>query len=146
MRIALLGLGLMVCSVAVSAEDSLLNDSRLYDSSDYSAQAYYRLNFGQAGVAQSRHVLGFQTVNQRADAQGAPALFKAELNGSGLPQVSMNGVNVTRALLAAQQNDGNILGGLTLGERITIVVAIVIVGFGTYEATQNDPPATGAGP
>lgn len=170
MRNGIWALGFLAAAGTATAEDSLSDPALLHDSSDYAAQAYYRFSFGAIGSVPSRHRLGFTMVNERAHAQGAPALFKAELNSGGLPQVALNGVNITQVLLAARQTsepsqqgetgeqsedrrkgsgwfggDG-LLGGLTTGEAITVIAAIVIVGFGTYEATQDDPPATGAGP
>lgn len=83
-------------------------DDPVYDAADYAATAYYRVDFGYAGGHAPRHLLGLKMANERADAQGAPALLRAEWAPSGaLAALSITGLELGRTLLVNRANGSN---------------------------------------
>lgn len=80
-------------------------DAPEYRSGDYAATAYYRVSFGGEGPLAARQFLGLKMANERADAQGAPALVRAEWTSQGaLTGLSLTGLKLGQTRWMAQQS------------------------------------------
>jgi len=146
MRGWVLAVAFLTVSGGAAAGD-IYDDARYYDSSDYAAQAYYRLDFGTTSQFQTRHVVGFRMDNERGMRLGLPSVVKTEFGSDGVNRIAMNGMDLT-GLTLANGAAGNWWGELTVGEWVTVGAAFLAVGFGTAAALdddENNPPASGSG-
>jgi hypothetical protein len=96
--LSLLLAGTMGTAAAGPLDDR--TDAGAYDASDFSAQVFYRVEFG--GVADRAQRLGFRVDNERAAAYGAPSLFMTQLSGQGLEKLQLHGLELRNTLLARQ--------------------------------------------
>lgn len=144
MRVSALGLALGALAGPAAAGD--LADYRVYDSSDYSAQAYYRLEFGGAqGHAQS---LGLRFDNERAMAAGMPSLVQAHFGSQGLDRLALNGVDLRGAMLASgQDSGGGFFGSLSVAQWVAVGFTVIVFGSVASDAAESGPeePVSGSG-
>jgi hypothetical protein len=120
-------------------------DARFHDSADFSAQAYYRLDFG--GTVAGGQGLGFRVDNERAAALGAPSMLKVQFGGQGLQDLRVNGLDLRQAMLASQAVGGG-LGGMTFAQMFAVGFAAVVTTAIVVESASADddpPPPTGSG-
>lgn len=141
MRGWVLAVALLTVSGGAAAGD-IYDDARYYDSSDYAAQAYYRLDFGTTSQFQTRHVVGFRMDNERGMRLGLPSVVKTEFSSDGLQRLALNGMDL-RGMLMANGATGNWWGDLTMGEIVTVGAAVLAVGFGTAAALDDDKSGGG---
>lgn len=136
MRGWVLAVALLTVSGGAAAGD-IYDDARYYDSSDYAAQAYYRLDFGTSSQFQTRHVVGFRMDNERGMRLGLPSVVKTEFGSDGSQRLALNGMDLS-GMLVANGVTGSWWGDLTTGEIITVTAAVLAVGFGTAAALDDD--------
>ena len=131
-------------SGAVSAGD--LAEPRTYDANDYSAQVYYRLDFG--GTSRHYQSVGLRLDNQRVAAAGAPSLLAARFGGQGLDQLALNGVDLRGAMLSSNQSSGGgFFSSLSVGQWIALGFTALVFGSVAADAidSQGDPDVGGTG-
>lgn len=145
-----LGLGLLLAGFAgmAVAGDGALDEARYADGSDYTAKLFYQLDFG--GPAERAQSLGLRFDNDRAEARGAPALFKASFSGGDtLPTLAVQGVDIAGPAFAARQNedDDGRLGGLTTGQWIGVAFTAAVFGTIIFESADGggEPSPDGTG-
>jgi hypothetical protein len=136
-----LGLFMAVFSGAAAAGD--LSEPRYYESNDYSAQVYYRLDFG--GSSTQAQSLGLRFDRVSAQAAGAPALFQASLNSQGFDRVALNGLDLRGPMLAAGQSEGGFFGSLSLAQWAALGFTAVVFGSVAMDATESDEATDGSG-
>lgn len=144
MRILALGLVLAASAGAAAAGD--LAEARDYGSSDYSAQVYYRLEFG--GHQAQAQSLGLRFDNERASAAGAPAMLQARLGEQGLAQFSVNGLDLRGAMLSSNQDSGRgFWSSLSVPQWIGIGFSLLVFGQVVSDAAKTDeePVVSGTG-
>lgn len=144
MRILALGLVLAAAAGAAAAGD--LADAREYGATDYSAQVYYRLDFG--GPQPQAQSLGLRFDNQRAAAAGAPAMLQARLGEQGLAQFSVNGLDLRGAMLSSNESSGDgFWSSLSVPQWIALGFSVLVVGQVVSDAAQADdePVISGTG-
>jgi hypothetical protein len=145
MRAGILAAALLVVSGTAAAGDDVFDEARHYDSSDYAAQAFYRMDFGGVSGIAPRHVLGFRMDNERALHRGAPSLLKTEFDSAGASKILMNGVDLKGIALAASQSEGGLFAGMTIGEIATLSAVVVVLGIGTYNTVDEEDPEQPSG-
>jgi hypothetical protein len=144
MRILALGLVLAASAGAAAAGD--LSEARDYGATDYSAQVYYRLDFG--GHQAQAQSLGLRFDNQRAAAAGAPAMLQARLGEQGLAQFSVNGLDLRGAMLSSNESSGGgFWSSLTVGQWIALGFSALVFGQVVSDAVKTDeePVISGTG-
>lgn len=146
MRILALGLVLVTGAGTVSAAE--LADPREYASDDYSAQVFYRLEFG--GRQPGAQSLGLRLDNERAATAGAPALLQARLGDQGLAQFSVNGVDLRGTLLSSgEDSGGGFFSKISVAQWIALGFTTLVLGNVIAGATEDtdvpNPTATGFG-
>ena len=145
MRKIILGLALASYVGAAAAGELDRADAASSDN-DYSATAYYRLDFG--GPAASSQSVGLRFDDRLAAARRAPAAFQLSLDTSGVTSVQLRGVTLGGAALAANEGEQKKAWWqrLSVGEWIAIgftgVVFIAAVGQG---GGNDNAGATGTG-
>lgn len=148
MRNTALGLLLAAFSGAAAAGD-LIESRDDYASSDYAAQAYYRVDFG--GTRQQVQSVGLRLDNRAAQSHGAPAMFQANFGSQGLDRLALNGVDLHGAMVAAGEGEGTgFFGSLSLSQIIALGATVLIAADVAADASDgnNDasPNGTGSGP
>lgn len=148
-----LGLGLFLAGFAgvAAAGDGTL-DSAYADGNDYSAKLFYRMDFG--GRTPGLQSVGLRFDNDRAEARGAPALFKTTFtSASPLPTFALQGVDIIGPVYATRQNDDDAslddgrLGWLTPGQWIGVTFTAVVFGAILFESADGggEPSPNGTG-
>ena len=133
MKKTALGLALATFAGAAAAGD--LSEPRYYESNDYSAQVYYRVDFGgDRGQAQS---LGLRFDSVRAQAAGAPSLFAARFNGQGLDRLAVSGMDLRGAMLSSNQSEGGFFSSLTGTQWLALGFTAVVFGAVAADATED---------
>ena len=66
---------------------------------DFSARAYYRLDFG--GSAAHRQSVGLRFDNAFTERRDTPALFQASIDGSGVSRLTLRGLELHGSAVAA---------------------------------------------
>jgi hypothetical protein len=136
----------LVCAAgAAHADDLDRMDARFHDSSDFSAQAYYRLEFG--GTAGGTRGLGFRVDNERAVALGAPAMLNVQFGNQGLHDLRVNGMDLRRVAAASQAVGGG-LAGMNFAQILAVsIMAVVTTAIVVESANPDDdpPPPDGSG-
>jgi hypothetical protein len=143
MRITALVVLLGFAGTAVAGD---LAEPRTYEANDYSAQVYYRLDFG--GDHRQAQSLGLRFDNQRAAAAGAPALLAARFGAQGLDQLALNGVDLRGAMLASNAKEGGgFFSGLSTGQWIAIGFSALVFGSVAADAVDgtSEPDVGGTG-
>lgn len=138
-------LGLMLAAFAGSAAAGDLAEPRYHESGDYSAQVYYRVDFGgDRGQAQS---LGLRFDGVGAAAAGAPALFKASFTRDGLAELALGGLDLRGAMLSSNQSSGGgFFSKLTAAQWAALGFTVIVFGTVAIDATEStDVPVTGSG-
>jgi hypothetical protein len=136
-------LGLVLATFAGAAAAGDLAEPRNYESNDYSAQVFYRVDFGgERGYGQS---LGLRFDNERAHAAGAPAMFQARFGEQGLDKLAVNGVDLRGAMLASNQSGGGMFANLSVGQWIAIGYTALLFGVVATDALDEDAASTGTG-
>lgn len=138
-----LATGLLMATFSVAAAAGDLSEPRYYESDDYSAQVYYRVDFGGAAAQAQSLGLRFDRVN--AQAAGAPALFQASLGSQGFDRVAINGVDLRGPMLAAGQSEGGFFGSLSLAQWAALGFTAVVFGSVAMDATESDNATQGSG-
>jgi hypothetical protein len=148
MRISVLGVVLATFAGAASAGDLEYVDQRYYDSNDYAARAYYRVDFG--GTQRTTQSLGLRFDNERALSNGAPSMLHVTYGELGLGKISLNGFDVRGAALAA--NQGGISGffsNLSVAQWFALVITAGVFTSIAVEAADSEdvaaPTGTGTG-
>lgn len=143
----ILAFGLALAATAGTAAAGELAQVREYGAADYSAQVYYRLDFG--GHQPHARSLGLRFDNERAVAAGAPAMLQARLGEQGLAQFSVNGLDLRGALLSSNQDSGDgFFSKLTVAQWIALGFSTLVFGQVVSDAVQDDDepgPVTGTG-
>ena len=134
---------ILLATFAGTASAGDLAEPRYYESNDYSAQVYYRLDFG--GTAARAQSLGLRFDRVNAQAAGAPALFQASLGSQGLERVALNGFDLRGAMLASGQSEGGFFASLTTGQWIALGFTAVVFGTVAMDATDSDESSGGSG-
>jgi len=141
MKISALGLILATFAGAASAGDPA--ELRNYESNDYSARVYYRVDFG--GNQREAQSVGLRFDNERAAARGAPALFQARIGEQGLDKLAVNGVDLRGAMLSSNQAaGGGFFSSLTAAQWIALGFTTVVFATVAYDAADDDPTGTGS--
>ena len=135
-------LGLVLATFAGAAAAGDLAEPRYYESNDYSAQVFYRVEFGGTrGHAQS---VGLRFDSVRAEAAGAPSLLQVRFGEQGLDRLAVNGLDLRGAMLASGQSGGGFFSSLNVAQWVAIgwTVALVTVSA-TGALDEDDPSGTG---
>ena len=143
MRKAVLGMVFAGFVGSAAAGELDRADSRYYDSSDYSAKVYYRLDFG--GPKAHAQTLGLRFDNQLAESRGAPAVFLTSFDSSGAASVKLHGVDLRGAALAAGQSSGGFFASLTPAQWIGIGFTAIVFGTVVSEAAKSNNTSSGSG-
>lgn len=141
-----LALGFVLAANAGVAAAGDLAEARDYGASDYSAQVYYRLDFG--GHQARAQSLGLRFDNQRAAAAGAPAMLQARLGEQGLAQFSVNGLDLRGAMLSSNETSGGgFWSSLSVGQWIALGFSTLVFGQVVSDAVKTDeePVISGTG-
>ena len=138
-------LGLLLATLAGTAAAGDLSEPRYYDSNDYSAQLFYRVDFGADRA--SAQTVGLRFDNVRLHAAGAQPLLQARFGAQGVDQLAVNGVDLRGALISSgQEEGGGFLGSLTVTEIIAVALAsLVIITSIAEEGDEDELTGTGAG-
>jgi hypothetical protein len=137
-------LGLMLAVFAGAAAAGDLAERRDYGAGDYSAQLYYRMDFGgDRGQARS---LGLRFDNERAAQAGAPSLLQARFGAQGIDRLTISGVDLRGAMVASGQSGGGFFSSLTVPQWIALGFTTIVFGTVVIDATEEaDPDPTGSG-
>jgi hypothetical protein len=142
MKLSALGLVLAMFAGAASAGN--LAEPRGYDSNDYSAQVFYRLDFG--GAQRQARSLGLRLDNDSAAARGAPSLLQARIGEQGLDKLAVNGVDLRGALVSSGQDaGGGFLSSLSAGQWLALGFTTAVFATVVYDATGDDNPGGSGG-
>jgi hypothetical protein len=136
--LALAGLGF--ASVAAAGD---LAERRDYEPGSYSAQLYYRVDFG--GIGDQAPSLGLRFDNERAAAAGAPALMQARFGARGIDRLTLSGTEVRGPSVAANQV-GGFFSSLTTTQWVALIFTTIVLGTVAIDATEEsdeDPAGTG---
>jgi hypothetical protein len=138
-------LGLVLAAVAGSAAAGDLADRRDYDANDYSAQVYYRVDFG--GVRGQAPSVGLRFDNERAAAAGAPSLLQASFGAQGVQRVALSGVDLRGAMLSANEGaGGGFFSSLSASQWIALGFTVLVFGTVAVDATEStEPDVAGTG-
>lgn len=132
-----LGLVLAASAGAAVASDA---DLRNYESNDYSARVYYRMDF--AGNARPAQSFGLRLDNERAMAAGAPSLVQASFGELGLQKLAVSGVDFRAVSLA----NGVAMSSFTPAQWLALGFTAVVFATVAVDATDSeDPETTGTG-
>jgi len=141
-KTAALGLAFAAFAGAAAAGD--LAESRDYAPDSYSAQVYYRVDFG--GTFARAQSLGLRFDNERAAAAGAPSLLQARFGAQGIDRLTLSGVDLRGAMIASRQSEGGMFGELTLTQWIALGFTAIVVGTVTVDAfDESDEAPSGTG-
>lgn len=136
-------LGLVLATFAGAAAAGDLSEQRAYGANDYSAQVYYRVDFGSQGEAQS---LGLRFDNERATAHGAPAMFQASFGEQGLQKLAVTGVDFRGAMLSSNAVGGGFWSSLTGPQWIALAfTGLVFTTVAVDASDDEDPQVPGSG-
>jgi len=137
-------LGLALAGFASVAAAGDLAEPRDYAPDSYSAQLYYRVDFGgNGGQAQS---LGLRFDNERAAAAGAPSLMQARFGAQGIDKLTLSGMELRGASIAAGQSEGGFFSSLSVTQWVALVFTTLVVGTVAIDATEgSDAEASGTG-
>jgi hypothetical protein len=134
-------LGLILATFAGAAAAGDLSEPRYQDSNDYSALAYYRVDFGGTrGHAQS---VGLRFDSVRAQAAGAPPMLQASFDGQGLNRLAVTGVDLRGAMLAANQSEGGFWASLTTTQMVALGLTVLTLGIVAADSADDEPSGTG---
>ena len=136
-----LGLALAMFAGAAAAGD--LSEPRYYESNDYSAQVYYRVDFG--GVRSHAHSVGLRFDSVRAEAAGAPSLLQVRFGQAGLDKLAVNGVDLRGALISSGQSEGGFFASLNAAQWVALSYATGLILLGSSGALDDDSTASGTG-
>ena len=138
-------LGLLLATFAGATAAGDLSEPRYYDSNDFSAQLFYRVNFGADRAKAQTVGLRFDSV--KLHAAGAPPLLQARFGAQGLDQLAVNGVDWRGALISSgQETGGGFLGGLTVAQIMSLGIAsLVLIGAVADEGDEEEDPVGGTG-
>jgi len=141
MRIAAL---IVLLGFAGTAAAGDLAEPRTYEAGDYSAQVYYRLDFG--GNSPQTQSVGLRFDNERAAAAGAPALLAARFGAQGMDQLKVNGVDLRGAMLSSNAKEGGgYWASLTVPQWIALGITTFVFGSVASDALDNQQPPSGGG-
>jgi hypothetical protein len=141
MRISAL---IVLLGFAGTAAAGDLAEPRSYEANDYSAQVYYRLDFG--GHGPRTQSLGLRFDNERAAAAGAPALLAARFGAQGMDQLKLNGVDLRGAMLSSNAKEGaGFWASLSVPQWIAIGFTALVFGSVASDAVDNQQPPDGGG-
>ena len=137
-----LALAGLACTSAAAAGD--LTERRDYEPGSYSAQLYYRVDFGGTrGQAQS---LGLRFDNERAAAAGAPPLMQARFGAQGIDRLTLSGTDVRGPAIAANQAGGGFFSSLTATQWVALIFTTLVLGTVAIDATEEaDDEPSGSG-
>lgn len=143
MKRMILVLALATFAGAAAAGD--LAEMREYEGNDYSAQVYYRVDFG--GTFAQAQSLGLRFDNERAAAAGAPSLLQARFGAQGIDRLTVSGVDLRGAMLAANQSEGgSFFGELTVTQWIALGFTAIVFGTVAADAAEgSDSESSGTG-
>jgi len=131
-------LGLVLATFAGAAAAGDLSEQRYYDSNDYSAQVYYRVDFGGSSGPAAQSV-GLRFDNVRAQASGAPAMLQARFGAEGLNTLAVSGVDLRGAWIAANQSEGGgFFGNLSVAQWAALGFTGALVIFIASETVENN--------
>ncbi len=140
MKISALGLALATFAGAAAAGDPA--ELRNYESNDYSARLYYRMDFG--GNQRQAQSVGLRLDNERAAARGAPSLFQARFGEQGLDKLAVNGVDLRGAMLSSNQaGGGGFFSSLSAAQWVALGFTTLVFVTVAYDASEDDPSGTG---
>src|SRR5690242_9755224 len=139
MKRTMLGLALAMFAGAAAAGD--LSEPRYYESNDYSAQVFYRVEFGGTrGHAQS---VGLRFDSVKAEAAGAPSLLQVRFGEQGLDRLAVSGVDLRGAMLASGQSEGGFMSQLGLSQWIALGWTAALLTVAATDALDDDTSGTG---
>jgi hypothetical protein len=138
-------LGLVLAASAGTAMAADPADLRTYESNDYAARVYYRMDF--SGDGRQMQSLGLRFDNERAMASGAPSLFLASFGEAGLQKLAVSGVDFRGAMLSANQSaGGSFWSSLTPAQWLGLgFTALVFTTVAVDASDSGDPEVTGTG-
>jgi hypothetical protein len=138
------GLALASLTFTGAAAAGDLADRRDYEPGSYSAQLYYRVDFGaNRGQAQS---LGLRFDSERAAAAGAPSLMQARFGAHGIDRLTLSGMELRGPSVAANQTGGGFFSSLTATQWVALIFTTVVLGTVAIDATEesdDEPSGTG---
>jgi len=133
-------LGLVLAASAGTAMASDHDDLRTYESNDYAARVYYRMDF--AGNGRPAQSFGLRLDNERAMAAGAPSMIQASFGELGLQKLAVSGVDFRSADLA----NGIDFSSFTPMQWLALIFTGVVFTTVAVDATDGeDPEASGTG-
>ena len=144
-------LGLVLAASASTAVAADPADLRTYESNDYSAKVYYRMDFG--GKTREAQSVGFRFDNEAATAHGAPSMFQASFGAQGLQKLAISGVDFRSAMLASTytpwyggDGGGGFWGSLSGAQWAALGFTAFVFTTVAVDATDDaDPDAPGTG-
>ena len=140
-----LALGLVLAASTGTAMAGDLADLRTYESNDYAARVYYRMDFN--GDGRQMQSVGLRFDSERAMANGAPSLFLASFGEQGLQKLAVSGVDFRGAMLSANQTEGGWFGSeMTMSQWLALGFTAVVFTMVAVDASDDeDPSASGTG-
>ncbi len=141
MKTTTLGLALMTFAGAAAAGD--LSEPRYHESDDYSAQVYYRVDFG--GVRGHAQSVGLRFDSVRAEAAGAPSLLQVRFGQAGLDKLAVNGVDLRGALISSGQTEGGFFASLTAAQWAALGFTVFVFANVAADASDDTTDVTGTG-
>lgn len=138
-----IALGLVLATFAGAAAAGDLSEPRYYESNDYSAQVFYRVDFG--GVRGHAQSVGLRLDSVRAEAAGAPSLLHVSFGQSGLDRLAVNGLDLRGVALAAGQSEGGFFASLTGAQWAALGFTVFVFANVAADASDDttDVPGTG---
>jgi len=131
-----LALGLVLAASAGTAMASDPADLRTYESNDYAARVYYRMDF--AGNGRPAQSFGLRLDNERAMANGAPSLVQASFGELGLQKLAVSGVDFRSVALA----NGIDFSSFTPIQWLAVGFTAVVFTAVAVDATDGEDPET----
>jgi hypothetical protein len=137
-----LALGLVLAASAGTAMAVDPADLRTYESNDYAARVYYRMDF--SGDGRQMQSLGLRFDSERAMAHGAPSMFLASFGEAGLQQLAVSGVDFRGAMLSANQGGGggSFFGSLSAGQWLALGFTGLVFTTVAIDASDDEDPET----
>jgi hypothetical protein len=138
-------LGLVLAASAGTAMAVDPADLRTYESNDYAARVYYRMDF--SGDGRQMQSVGLRFDSERAMANGAPSMFLASFGEQGLQKLMVSGVDFRGAMLSSNEAvGGGFFSSLSGGQWLALgFTGLVFTTVAIDASDDEDPETTGSG-
>jgi hypothetical protein len=122
--------------VGSAAAGEIDRGDSFHDGNDYSAKAYYRLDFG--GTRAPTQGVGLRFENELARSHGAPAVIDFNLNSNAGASARLYGVELRGSTLTAGAAPGGFFSSLTGAQWAGLALTAVVFGTVISSATNKD--------